>query len=139
VRYTVGVTAAPKKGQATLSLVLMIGGIASAVVIGIALVSVSMIGSGFGADAQQRARTAAMAGIEDGALRFARNPGDSATYTLTTGSTEADVVLYPNTPSAGFSAVYSEAAAGFRTVRLYAVYSIDPETQVTTLVSLETQ
>jgi hypothetical protein len=117
----------------------MIGGIASAVVIGIALVSISMIGTGFGADAQQRARASALAGIEDGAIRFARNSSDSGTYTLDTGAADADVVLYPDTPSAGFSAVYSESTVGFRRVRLYAVYSIDPETQVTTLVSLETQ
>lgn len=139
MRYTGDVTIARRRGQATLSLVLAIGGIASAVVIGIALVSIAMIGTGFGADAQQRARAAAMAGIEDGAMRLARNSADSGSYTLTSNVISTDVILYPNTPSAGYSAVYSEASVSFRRVRLYGIYSIDPVTQVTTLVSLETQ
>jgi hypothetical protein len=133
------VTVSSLRGQATLSLVLLVGGIATAIVIAIAVVSVTLVGTGFGADAQQRARAVAMAGIEDGALRFARNSSDSASYALTVGSSTASVVLYPNTPSAGYSSVYSEATVGVRKARLYGTYAIDPVTFVPTLVSLTNQ
>lgn len=128
-----------QRGQATISLVLLIGGIASAIVIAIALISISSIGTGFGADASQRSRAAALAGIEDGALRLARDTTDSGTYTVSPGNVTTTVTIYPNTPSAGYSSVYSQATTGIRRTRLYATYSINPITGIVTLVSIDTQ
>lgn len=128
-----------QRGQATISLVLLIGGIASAIVIAIALISISAIGTGFGADAMQRSRAAALAGIEDGALRLARDTTDSGTYTVSPGNVSTTVTIYPNTPSAGYSSVYSQATTGIRRTRLYATYSINPITGIVSLVSIDTQ
>ncbi len=126
------------RGQATLSLVLLIGGIASAVVIAISLIAISAIGTGFGADQLQRSRAAALAGIEDGALRLARNAADSGTYTINPGITTTTVTIYQATPSAGYVTVFSQATAGVRRVRFYGVYTIDANTGIPTLVSLDT-
>lgn len=132
-------TSAPSRGQATLSVVLLIGGIVSTIVIAISLVSIGLIGTGFGADAQQRARGGALAGIEDAALRLARDTSYAGTYSVDVGVTTASVTVYASTPSSGFSAVSSAATYGLRRVRLYAVYAIDPATAVPTLVSLADQ
>lgn len=137
--YTVRVTTRSSRGQATLSLVLLIGGIASAIVIGITLVSITMIGTGFGADAQQRARAAALAGIEDGAMRLTRNGSDAGSYSFASGPITTNVVIYANTPGPGYAAVFSEAVASARRSRLYAVYSVDPVTGIPTQVSLTPQ
>jgi hypothetical protein len=128
-----------RNGQATISLVLLIGGIVSAAVLAIALIAISMIGTGFGADAQLRARAAAMAGIEDGALRLTRNASDAGSYTLTTGSTTASVTITANSPSSGFSTVSSQALISGRRITLAGVYAIDTATGVPTLVSLTQQ
>lgn len=128
-----------RHGQATISLVLLIGGIATAVVIAIALIAVSMIGTGFAADQQQRARAAAMAGIDDAAIRLARNPNDAGSYTVTAGTISTSVTIAANTPSAGFATITSQATSGVRRSRLTAVYSFDGITKVPTLVSLSAQ
>jgi|GEM_PF-6921627 len=138
MRYTVRVSI-KSRGQATLSLVLLIGGIASAIVIAIALVSISSIGTGFGADAQQRTRAAALAGIEDGALRLQRNAADAGAYSFVSGALTTSVTIYADTPSPGYAAVFSQATAGLRRSRLYAVYAIEPLTRIPTQVSLASQ
>ena len=130
---------APRHGQATISLVLLIGGIASAVVIAIALIAISMVGTGFAADAAQRARAVAMAGIEDGALRLARSASDTGSYTVAAGSSTASVTIYPATPSAGFTSIYSQATVGIRRSRLYATYALDPATGIPTLITITPQ
>lgn len=124
------------QGQASISLVLLVGGLASAAVITIALVAISAINNGYGADQQQRARAAALAGIEDGAIRITRNPGDAGTYSLPSGVATATVTISPNTPSSGMNTVSSQASYGFRRVNLSAVYSVDPVTGVPIQVSL---
>lgn len=132
-------TYATQRGQATISLVLLIGGIASAIVIAIALISISMIGTGFAADAAQRSRGAAMAGIEDGALRLARNSAEAGSYSINAGTATTSVTIYSATPGAGYSAVYAQATVGVRRSRLYAVYALDPVAGTPTLISLDTQ
>lgn len=124
------------RGQASISLVLLIGGIASAVIVTIALIAIGAIAAGFGADQQQRARGAAMAGIEDGVLRLTRNPADSGSFTVFTSNATATVTISQNTPSAGLAAISSQASAGVRRVTLYGVYAIDPATGIPTPVSL---
>jgi hypothetical protein len=127
------------RGQASISLVLLVGGIASAAVITIATVAIGAIASGYGADHTQRARGAAMAGIDDALLRITRNPGDSGSYTLTAGSSTVSVSITQNAPSAGFTTISSSAASGFRTISLAGVYSVDPVTGIPTPVSLTVQ
>lgn len=127
------------RGQASISLVLLVGGIASAAIITIATVAIGAIASGYGADHLQRARGAAMAGIDDGQLRITRDPGDSGGYSLTAGSSTVSVSITQNAPSPGFTTISSSASSGFRTVTLAGVYSVDPVTGIPTQVSLTPQ
>lgn len=125
-----------RRGQATLSLVLLIGGIASAIVLAIALISISMISTGFAADQLQRARAAALGGIEDATLRLARNPADSGAYSVAVGAATSSVTITQGVPSAGYVQVIAQASAGARQSSLLASYALDPTTGAPTLVSL---
>ena len=124
------------RGQASISLVLLVGGIASAAVITIATVAIGAIATGYGADHLQRARAAALAGIDDARLRITRNPGDSGSYSITAGSSSVAVSITQNAPSSGFTTISSSAASGFRSVTFAGVYSVDPVTGIPTPVSL---
>lgn len=127
------------RGQASISLVLLIGGIATAVIVTIAIVAIGSIASGFGADQQQRARAAALAGIEDGVLRLTRNPADSGTFTVFSGNATATITITQNSPGAGRASIISEATSGVRRSTLYGIYAIDPFTGIPTPVSLTPQ
>ena len=127
-----------QKGQATLSLVLLIGGIAFAISITLALSALSSISVGFGADAQQRARGAALAGVEDAALRLARNPGFSSLgYSVPLETASASVVVTQGVPSASQVTVVSNASAGSRDSELSAIFAIDPLTGIATLTTVQ--
>lgn len=127
------------RGQASISLVLLIGGIASAAIITIALVAIGAIATGFGADQQQRARSAALAGIEDGVLRLTRNPEDSGSFSVFAGNATATITITQDSPAAGQVSVTSQAVSGIRRSTLHAVYAIDPATGIPTPVSLTPQ
>lgn len=61
------------RGQAALSLVFMIGGIALLVAITLALVAISFMNSTFAFQSANQALAAATSGVEDALLTFARN------------------------------------------------------------------
>lgn len=132
-------TVQASRGQATISLVLLIGGIAAGITLAVALITLSLIGTGYGAEQMQRARSAALAGIEDGVLRITRNPADTGTYTVSSGTATATVTIYSDKPVPGASAIYSEATVGLRRSSLYGIFALDPLTGIPTPVSLNTQ
>lgn len=104
-----------RDGQGSLALVLFIGIIVGAIVLGLGVIILSFLNSSFGYQANLRAEAAAEAGANDAIMRLVRNVNfASAGYTVQAGSDSATVTVAANTPQVGYTQIVSKS-----TVLLY--------------------
>ena len=127
------------RGQAALSLVFLIGGIAILVSITLVFLVTSFIGVSFGFQASERASAVATAGAEDGLIQLARNKGfsDTTGYSVPLGSDSATVTVTQNSPSAGQATVLSTATVSGNRRRIRLVASVDALTGEVRVLSRE--
>ncbi|HVN67591.1 MAG TPA: hypothetical protein VMT55_04395, partial [Candidatus Sulfotelmatobacter sp.] len=90
-----------RRGQATLSFILLISGIIIEIAIAGSFITYFLSTSGLGDRLAERAITAAQAGIRDAQIQIARNKDFSknatSTYVLSIGSDSATVQVFGNT------------------------------------------
>jgi hypothetical protein len=124
-------------GQAVLSLVFLIGGIAVLVGVTLAFLVTSFLSTSFGFEASQRALAVATAGAEDGVLQLVRNKSfsDAVGYSVPLGNDTATVTITQNSPTGGQATVVSTAAISGNRRRLQVIVSIDPATGQVSVVS----
>jgi hypothetical protein len=124
-------------GQAVLSLIFLIGGIAVLVGVSLAFLVTGFLGTGFGFEASQRALAVATAGAEDGLLQLIRNKSfsDISGYNVPLGNDVAQVTITQNSPTAGQATIISTAAVSGHRRRLRVIVSIDPTTGQVSVVS----
>ena len=124
-------------GQAVLSLVFLIGGIAILVGVSLAFLVTSFLSTSFGFEASQRALAVATAGAEDGMLQLIRNKSfsDIVGYSVPLGNNTATVTVTQNSPTVGQATVVSTAAVSGHRRRLQVIVSIDPATGQVSVVS----
>ena len=117
------------RGQATLALVFLVGGIVISAAITMAILAISFINSGFGYQSSNRALAAAYAGAEDAYLQLLRNKDFSAGgYEVPVGSSTAEVTVVQNSPAAGQVKIISSAAAQNYRRRIQAIVSMATST-----------
>ncbi|MDP2598662.1 MAG: hypothetical protein Q8P49_02440 [Candidatus Liptonbacteria bacterium] len=128
--------AAARRGQAVLSLVLLIGGIVVAVGVTLAFLATSFINSAYGYRAAQRAAAVASSGAYDALQRLSRNSAFSSSgYTLTVGSDSATVTVTQDSPATDQVTITSTATVSLAQKTVRVIVSIDPNTSQTTVVS----
>lgn len=128
------------KGQAFLSLVILIGAIVALVGITLAVIVSSFIETGYGYRASVTAQSVANSGAEDAVLHLDR--GDIASfpdsYTLTVGSNTASVAIAQNSPSTGYYTIVSSSTVSQRTSKITVVAAVNASTTQVSVVSWQT-
>lgn len=100
-----------RSGQATLSLVFLVGGLIVLVGVSLAFILISFISSGYGFRVSNQALSVAMAGAEDAVMQLVRNKGFSSLggYSVPVGSWSANVTVTPDSPVSGQDTINSAA------------------------------
>ncbi len=98
-----------RRGQATLSLVFLVGGLIVLVGVSLAFLIISFISSGYGFRVSNQALSVAMAGAEDAVMQVVRDKDFSSPsgYSVPVGSWSADVTVIANSPSSGQDTITS--------------------------------
>ena len=129
-----------RRGQAVLSLTLLIGGIIVLVALALAFLATSFVNSAYGYAIAQRAQAAATSGAYDALMQLARDkdfggvdPG--TTYTIAVGSSTATVTVIQDSPAVGKVAITSTATITFRKRTVSAVAARDSTTGQITVIS----
>lgn len=119
-----------RRGQAFLSVVLLIGAIVLVVGTTIAFITVTFIDSSYGTQASQQAEAAAGGGVNDAYLNLVRYgmAWCPTAYAIPVGSVSVSVTCSPNTPNADLATVLSTATVQYRTRKIRVAFSIDPVT-----------
>ena len=134
-RYTLHVT---RKGQAALSLVFLIGGIALLVSVTLAVIAISFLNSTFAFQSANRAYANATSGAQDALLKLARNDAfsDTVGYAVPKGCSAncATVVVTQVTPGIQVEIV-STATVFASTRKIKVVAAIDPNNGEVTVSS----
>ncbi len=127
----------PRKGQAALSLVFLIGGIIILIGVTVAFLTVSFINSGFGLQASDRARATASAGVYDAMMQLVRQGTFSAAtpYTVPVGSYSASVTVTQGAPIAGEVTILSKASVSFHERDIQAVAAVNATTGLINILS----
>jgi hypothetical protein len=124
---------APKKGQAFLSTILIIGGIMIVIGATVAALAAAFIDSGYGLQAADQAESVATAGVNDAFIRLDRNSAfSSGGYVVTVPGGSATVSV---TPGTGLATVLSSATVNGRTRKISAIFSIGVSTGQVALTS----
>jgi hypothetical protein len=119
-------------GQAFLSTVLLIGGIMIVIAAAVAVLAATVLDSGYGLRASNKAESVATAGVNDAFLRLIRTSSfSSGGYTVTVPEGSAAVSV---TQSGGAATVLSSATIGVRTRKISAMFSISSSTGQVMLV-----
>jgi len=128
---------ASREGQASLSLVFLIGGIVLFIGINLAFLVFSFISSTYGFRAQNRAFAVASGGLYDGVMQVVRNKDFSNTggYSAAIGSDSATVTVTQNAPSSGYATITSDATVAGRRRKIQGVVSVLSTTGAVNLVS----
>jgi hypothetical protein len=120
---------APRQGQAALSLVFLIGGIALLVSVTLAVIAISFLNSTFAFQSANRAYANATSGAQDALLKLARNDtfNDTVGYVVPKDCTSncATVVVTQITPGTQVEIV-STATVFASTRKIKVIASIDP-------------
>lgn len=130
-----------RRGQAFLALVFLIGGLALAVGITLAVVFNSVIDTAYGYRALTQAQAAATSGAEDALLQLDRNSNFTAAppgYSVAVGSSTATVSVVAGaagTPLAGFDTIVSTATVANRTRKVSVVAAVNASTSQVSVVS----
>ena len=125
------------RGQAVLSLVLLVGGIVVFVSITLVFIVLSFINSTTGFEKANRALAAATGGIEDGVLRLVRNKdfASASAYTVPLGPYSAGVTVTQGSPAPGQVTITSGASVGLYTRQVQAILSVVSSTGDVQLMS----
>lgn len=115
------------RGQAALSLVILVGGIIIAIGVGLAFIVGSSISASAAYQAGVRAEHVAVAGVSDAMLRLVRDRGfaDVSGYTMPIDTYQATVTVQQNVPSAGKATITSLARVSGYKRTLQVIVSID--------------
>lgn len=124
-----------KKGQATLSLVFLIGGVALLIAVTLSLISISFLNSTFAFQAANRAMAMAISGADDAILTLDRNNTFSSSGYAVCAADCANVTVTRNTPMAGQTTILSTATVFASQRKIQIVVSINPLTGEVTMVS----
>lgn len=136
-----------RRGQAALSLVFLIGGIALLIAVTLSLVAINFLNSTFAFRSANRAMDLAASGAEDALLKLNRNPtfSDGGGYLVPTPCPEelqgncATVTVTQNSPSSGQATIVSTATAFYSQRKIQVVVSIDQNTGQINIVSWAAQ
>lgn len=125
-----------ERGQAILSLILLIGGIIVLIGLALAFLATSFVNSAYGYRAAQRAEAVASSGVFDALMQLARNQSFSSTgYTLTVSSDTASVTVTQNSPATGQATVVSSSTVSLSTKTIRAIVSENTSTGQVFVVS----
>lgn len=124
-----------RRGQATLSFVILVGGIVALIGITVAFLATSFLNVGFGFDAGERALAVARAGNDDAMLRLVRDKNFASSYDVPVGAYTASVVVTQGAPAAGQATIVSSASVAARGKKIQTVVSVSATTGQVTLVS----
>jgi hypothetical protein len=126
----------PRRAQAALSLVFLIGGIVFIAGVSIAFFAISFVNSGYGFETTQRLNAAVAAGVSDALLQLDRNSGFSSPgYTIPVDNITVTVTV--STPVSNQVTITSAASSGLRSRSVRAVVGVDPTTGQVTPLSIQ--
>jgi hypothetical protein len=129
-------SASYRSGQATLSLVVLIGGISILTALSLSFLSISFLNIGSGFEAGERAFAVARAGVDDAILQLARNENDSRTsprsYIISVGDFATFVEIVPNGNQA---LITSTATVLARTKKIQTLVSVNSVSGTVTQIS----
>jgi hypothetical protein len=132
-----------RRGQAALSLVFLIGGIALLVAVTLSLVAINFLNSTFAFRSANQAMNMAAGGAEDALLRLNRNPAFSSEGyfipSLCVLSACTTVTVTQNSPSSGQATIVSTATVSYSQRKIQVVVSIDQNTGQINIVSWAAQ
>ena len=129
-----------RRGVAALPTILMIGGITVEIIIALTATSYLFVESEFGSKLSSDAYLAAIAGVQDAAIRIIRDKSlTQATTTLPVGNYSADVSVCKDLPCAalGKHKILSVGKAQSRRRQLEAILNVDSVTGEVRLESLK--
>jgi hypothetical protein len=126
-----------KRGQAFLSLVLLVGGAIILIGLTLAFLATSFVDTGYGYRALTQAQAAANSGVSDALLQLDRNASFSqpSGYSVIVGSNTATVTVTQNSPSTGLVTILSTATVGTRTRKITVVAAANASTSQVTIIS----
>ncbi len=131
-----------KKGQAALSLVFLIGGIALLVAVTLSLVAINFLNSTFAFQSANKAMAEAMGGVSDALLLLARNPRFSnAGYDVCVTGFVSDcatvtVTQNQDLPASWTATIVSTATVSASRRKIQAVAAISPITGQVSVASI---
>ena len=119
-----------KRGQATLSLAILVGGTAVLIGVTVAFLTLSFIETSQSFQAGNRALTVAGAGARDALLQLVRNKSFSsaAGYTIQLGNDKATVRVRNSSLTSGRVSITSEASVLGNQRKIQVIASLDPLT-----------
>lgn len=124
-----------RSGQATLSLVFLIGGIILIMSVTLAVLVMSFLNSGYGFQAANRSLAAAQAGVQDAHLKLLRDNELTGTYSFANGSSTANVTVTQDSPSAGKVTVVADATFSGYTRKVQAIFAVNATSSEVNLIS----
>jgi len=124
-------------GQATLSLVFLIGGIIIMVGVSMAFLVTSFINSGSGYQAANQALAAASAGLDDALIQLNRNKDfeNIAGYSVPVGNIVVQVAVVQNSPAGGQVTITADATVNQRRRKIQAVAAVNSSTGQVDMIS----
>ncbi|MFH1246260.1 MAG: hypothetical protein V1489_00605 [Candidatus Liptonbacteria bacterium] len=130
----------PRRGQVALSTVILIGGIAIIIGVGLVYLVSSFLNSSFGYQSAERALAAASSGTNDAMLRLVRNKDfQSSGYSIAVGSYSATVAVSQDNPVPGEATIVSQSVVSNYKRKVKTVVSVDQVTgEISILSSLIT-
>jgi hypothetical protein len=123
------------RGQATLSLVFLVGGIILVMSVTLAVLVISFLNSGYGFQAANRSLAAAQAGIQDAQLKLVRDSSYAGTYSFTNGSSTTNVTVTQDSPSPGQATVVADATFSGYKRKIQAVFFVNATSTEVDLIS----
>ncbi len=126
-----------RTGQATLSLVFLVGGLIVLVGVSLAFIVISFISSGYGFRVSNQALSVAVAGAEDAVMRLVRNKDFSSMggYSIPVSGWTANVTVTPNSPVSGQDTITSAAVISGYQRKIQVVVSVVSSTGRVDVVS----
>ena len=123
-----------EKGQVSLSLVFLVGGLVVLMAVSLAFLILTFINAGYGFRAANQALAVSGGGVSDALLILERNKGYGGTYSLPLGNYSANVTVTQN-PAAKQATIVSSAVVQGYQRKIQAVAAVDPASGQVDLLS----
>lgn len=128
------------RGQAALTMVLLVGGLSVFVGLGLAFLVASFMNTSAGYQASERAAAIAASGVSDALLQLARDKDfASSGYAVAADGYSASVTVTQGIPAAGNATIVSQATVSRYKRKMETVVAIDGETGEATIVRSQFQ